>query len=267
MTDFVVVPQWQGSASSRAMRLIDGALAIAGDLPRSATTIVAAPEEAGDALGTGVRRLSALRAAARAHAEAARPATGRVVTIGGDAGVGTVAALHGAGEGSAVLWLSAQPSLHDVESSPTGAYASMAARALVDPAIPPLGASTVLPATHVVIAGARDAAPAEIAAADALGVTLLPTVEIEPIVAAISAARPSSLHIHVGVDVLDPAAIAGVTDPVPFGPDAAALIGAIRAARETAPAGSASLTGFSPATPDAAADDMGTLLRIIGALA
>jgi succinyl-CoA synthetase alpha subunit len=30
---FLVVPQWQGSGSARAMRLVDGAEAIGGDLP------------------------------------------------------------------------------------------------------------------------------------------------------------------------------------------------------------------------------------------
>ena len=43
MTRFVVAPQWQGSPSARAMRLIDGAEAIAGDLPRSALTRIEVP--------------------------------------------------------------------------------------------------------------------------------------------------------------------------------------------------------------------------------
>ena len=38
---FVVVPQWQGSGSSRAMRLVDGAEAIRGDLPSASTRSVA----------------------------------------------------------------------------------------------------------------------------------------------------------------------------------------------------------------------------------
>ncbi|RIJ25759.1 arginase family protein, partial [Clavibacter michiganensis subsp. insidiosus] len=53
---FVVVPQWQGSGSSRAMRLADGAEAIRGDLPASATHVVDVPVEAGESLGTGVLR-------------------------------------------------------------------------------------------------------------------------------------------------------------------------------------------------------------------
>ncbi|MGN6126684.1 MAG: arginase family protein, partial [Humibacter sp.] len=57
---FLIVPQWQGSSSSRAMQLIDGATAIAGDLPASATTFVDVPMEAGESLGTGVHRLSSI---------------------------------------------------------------------------------------------------------------------------------------------------------------------------------------------------------------
>jgi flavin reductase (DIM6/NTAB) family NADH-FMN oxidoreductase RutF len=57
---FVVVPQWQGSVSARAMRLLDGAEAIRGDLPVSATTLVDVPIEAGDSLDTGIHRFSSL---------------------------------------------------------------------------------------------------------------------------------------------------------------------------------------------------------------
>ena len=60
MTRFLIVPQWQGSPAARAMLLTDGAAAIAGDLPRRDTTVLDVPLEAGDALGTGIRRLSAL---------------------------------------------------------------------------------------------------------------------------------------------------------------------------------------------------------------
>ena len=44
---FLIVPQWQGSGSSRAMRLADGAAAIRGDLPAAATLDIEVPVEAG----------------------------------------------------------------------------------------------------------------------------------------------------------------------------------------------------------------------------
>jgi arginase len=43
MTRFFVVPQWQGSPAARAMHLVDGAEAIAGDLPRASTARVEVP--------------------------------------------------------------------------------------------------------------------------------------------------------------------------------------------------------------------------------
>jgi arginase len=71
MVRFLVIPQWQGSPAPRAMLLTDGASAISGDLPRAATTVLDVPVEAGESLGTGVRRLSALlrtpRTRPRAH--------------------------------------------------------------------------------------------------------------------------------------------------------------------------------------------------------
>ena len=45
---FLVVPQWQGSGSDRAMRLVEGAEAILADLPAAATERVDVPLEAGD---------------------------------------------------------------------------------------------------------------------------------------------------------------------------------------------------------------------------
>ena len=43
MTRFLIVPQWQGSPAARAMHLVDGAEAIAGDLPRARTVRVEVP--------------------------------------------------------------------------------------------------------------------------------------------------------------------------------------------------------------------------------
>lgn len=60
MSQFLIVPQWQGSPSARAMLLTDGAAAIAGDLPRKDTTLLDVPLEAGESLGSGVLRLSSL---------------------------------------------------------------------------------------------------------------------------------------------------------------------------------------------------------------
>src|SRR3712207_609070 len=93
---FVVVPQWQGSSSSRSMRLIDGAEAIRGDLPTGATTVVEVPLGAGDAVGTGVHRFSSLAVVRERLRQtlAGLPDGDVPVVIGGDCGVELGAVEH-----------------------------------------------------------------------------------------------------------------------------------------------------------------------------
>lgn len=275
MTRFVVVPQWQGSASARAMRLIDGAHAIAGDLPRAATAIAAVPLEAGEGLGTGVRRWGSLRQSARAQLEAGRAPVGeRTVTIGGDAGVASTAALamlaDTAVDSSAdavVVWFAAHPGLHDPSSSPTAAYESMSVRALIDDAVPAPLRNAALPADRLLLAGARAADEHEDAVAAEHGVVVHRGVDPEAIGAAVAALAPRAVFVHVALDVLDPAAITGVTSPEPFGADPATLVRAIAEIGRAAPISGSAITGFAPASPDAAVLDLGTVLRIVGALA
>lgn len=275
MTSFVVVPQWQGSASSRAMQLVDGANAIAGDLPRARSAIVDVPLEAGEALDSGVRRLSSLHRSARAQLDALAGSAAPVVTVGGDGGVATTSALFAAGAargvidpGVVVVWLSAHAAMHDPESSPSGAYETMAARALVD-ASAPLPADSPLAPDRLLLAGVRAIDPAEDTAIERLGVGLLAVDDLTPdaLAEAVAARGATGAFVHVALDVLDPSALSGLSDPVPFGIDVAALTACIAAVRATAPLVGAAVTGFSPASPDAAVDDLGAILRIIGALA
>ena len=83
MTRFIVAPQWQGSSSSRAMQLIDGAQAIAGDLPRASCTTVEIPLEAGESVETGVLRFSTLRRTRELVDLELAPLTEPVMLIGG----------------------------------------------------------------------------------------------------------------------------------------------------------------------------------------
>src|SRR6188508_1950027 len=96
MTRYLVVPQWQGSPSSRAMQLIDGAQAIAGDLPRSSTTILDVPMEAGEELGTGIHRASALQRIREQIGLALESLDDVVLTVGGDCGVALEPIAHAA---------------------------------------------------------------------------------------------------------------------------------------------------------------------------
>lgn len=270
MTRFIVVPQWQGSPSSRAMRLIDGAEAIAGDLPRSAVTRIEVAAEAGEALGTGIRRLSTLTRVRDAITAALAESDETAIVIGGDCAVALPAITHAAGRHSdlAVVWFDAHADLHTEDSSPSGALAGMALRAVSTPGT--FAPTAAVPASRVVLAGARTFDDAEAAHRDSGGVhhlTASALTDPTALAAAVAATGAAAVHIHVDLDVLDPAGIAGVLEPVPFGVSAGELTAAIGALRAQLPLVGASIAGFAPASPDAAVDDLGTILRVVGALA
>ncbi|GEK85036.1 arginase family protein [Microbacterium aerolatum] len=265
MARFLVVPQWQGSPSTRAMLLVDGASAIAGDLPRNATTVLDVPLEAGESLGTGVHRLSSLQRIRAMVAEAMTPDT---VIIGGDCSV-TVAALDTIDrEDLAVVWCDAHPDLHTDETSPSGAFSGMALRAVLGEGEPQLALSPGLPAERVIVVGARvldDAEQEPLSRLTRLSVADL--AEPDVLADAVAASDAARVWIHIDVDVLDPAEIAGVSTAAPFGASAAALAAAIRALRARVPLAGATISGFAPRTPLDAVEDLGAILRLVGAVA
>lgn len=273
MTRFVVVPQWQGSPSSRAMQLIDGAQAIAGDLPRAATTVLEVPIEAGEALGTGVRRLSSLLRIRSLVAEAIAGWDEHVLVVGGDCGI-AIAPVARAVERHprlALVWIDAHPDLNAADTSPSGAFAGMVLRAILGegPDGLALDAGAVAP-SRVVLAGARSFDAAEQSFVDDNGIAVVaPTALADPeaLVAAVRATGADAVYLHVDVDALDPAAIAGNAHPEPFGIPLGELTAAISRLRAAFPLAGASIAGYSPASPAVADDDLGALLRLVGALA
>ncbi|MCR2813510.1 arginase family protein [Microbacterium sp. zg.Y1090] len=271
MTRFIVVPQWQGSPSARAMLLVDGAEVIAGDLPRSACTRIDIPLEAGESLGTGVHRLSALARIQALVTEALAPLAEPAVVVGGDCAVAVPAIGHAAQRhpNLAVVWLDAHPDLHDPASSPSGAYAGMALRAVLGDGERALPAGAV-PAERVVLAGAREVDAAEAAYLEASPLTVLAAdalADPDALADAVAATGADAVYVHVDLDVLDPAAIIGVSSAVPFGVEVPQLVASLARLRNRIPLVGASLAGFAPVTPAAAVDDMGAILRVIGALA
>lgn len=270
MTRFVVVPQWQGSPSTRAMALVDGADAIAGDLPSAACLRVEVPFEAGETLDTGVRRASTLRRLRERVDETLADLDGeRVLVVGGDCGVAIPSISRVADDDLAVVWFDAHGDLHSPATSPSGAFAGMALRGVLGEcaaglSLPP-GAVTP---DRVVLAGARALDDEERDFAEAEGIRHLgPRSTGEQIAEAVAATGAKRVYIHVDLDVLDPAHMAGVADAQPFGLDAAALVDAITAIRAVLPLAGSTLTGFAPASPAHAVDDLGTILRVVGALA
>jgi len=270
MTRFVVAPQWQGSSSSRAMQLVDGAEAIAGDLPRTATVVVEAPVEAGDAQGTRVHRLSALVRIRDRIEEAVRAGDEPAVTVGGDCGVALGAVSAVAGDDLAVVWIDAHPDLNTPESSPSGAFTGMVLRAIAGEGVPALRLEPGIPPSRLVLAATRAWDPEEEAFVAAHGIRVLSAADLaspDALADAVVSTGATRVHVHIDLDALDPAEIVGVAQPVPFGARTADVVASVRRLRERVPLAGATLTEFSPSSPDAAVDDLGTILRLIGALA
>ena len=282
---FLVMPEWQGSPSSRAMQLAEGAELLRGDLPTAATRDVPVPLEAGDAMGSPVARLSSLlgarRAAAAALAEAADAGDGATpIIVGGDcatsvAGLEFAVRRHGA-ERLAVLWCDAHPDLQHPSTSPSGAASGMALRHALGEGDEDLASAHPLDPGRLLLLGARAADPEEDEAIERLGLAALPVMDPDApddpgALAAAVADRlaelgASRLYVHVDLDVLDPAEFAAVHSPVPFGLSVAQLTAAIRAAVATLPLAGASICEFAPADAAAGADDLPTVLRLLAAL-
>jgi len=252
------------------MRLSDGAEAIRGDLPTASTRVVDVPMEAGDELGSGLPRLGSLQLVRDRVREALENVDGWPLLIGGDCGAELAAVERAAGDGTvAVVWFDAHPDLNTPESSTTGAFGGMVLRTLLGDGVPALVPSTPIDPRLVVIAGSRSTDDSEeqyllSSPIARLGAEQLATPDA--LLAAVEATGATSVYLHIDLDVLDPAELAGLSDPVPFGVTAAALVQSIKAVKARFPLVGAGITGFSPATAEAAADDLPTILRIIGAL-
>ncbi|WP_419818630.1 arginase family protein [Glaciibacter flavus] len=266
---FVVIPQWQGSVSARAMRLADGADAIRGDLPASATRVVEVPVGAGEALGTGVHRYSSLLRVAEHAREELAAVAGQAVVIGGDCAV-TLPAIERAlatDADTTVLWFDAHPDLNTAETSPSGAFGGMVLRALLGDGPEGLVPSTPLSPARVVLCGVRDIDPGEEEYLQNAGITLLDVDQLTDADALLAAlGDTSSVYLHIDLDVLDPATIAGLDYPMPFGLSVESLTALIAAVKGRASVLGATIAGFAPASPADAADDLPSILRIIGAI-
>lgn len=252
------------------MRLAEGAEAIRGDLPAASTVTVDVPLGAGSSQGTAVHRLSSLEQVRDRMVQALDALTGTVITVGGDCGVdlASIAHANGRNESMAVLWLDAHPDLNTPESSPSGAFTGMVLRTLLGEGTPSLVPEVAVDAARTILVGIRSLDDGEndyLGSSDVrvLGVQDASAASVAKVLAD-SGAR--SVYIHIDLDVLDPAEFGGVSDPMPFGLSLATLLDVIGAARAALPLAGAGIAGFAPASADAASDDLGSILRILGAL-
>jgi arginase len=256
------------------MRLADGANAIAGDLPAAATTPVEVRIEAGESLGTGVPRYSSIHAIAKQVRDALDTFADdeTVFLIGGDCGADLATASRAAERHDDLLmvWFDAHGDLNTPDSSPSGTFSGMILRTLLGD-----GAEGLVPAPapftpqRVVHAGARALDDAEAEYLSSSGIRSLAVDELatpDAIVAAVQATGAARIYLHVDLDVLDPSVIEGVGYPEPFGLGVEQLTAAIRALRARFELVGGAVTGFAPASPEAAASDLAAILRVLAAL-
>lgn len=268
---FLFAPQWQGSGSTRALQLGDGAEAIRKDLPASRTTIIDVPLGAGESLGSGIRRFSSIQAVRDRIADVLADIDGPVITIGGDCGVDLAPVAHANAnhsDGVALVWFDAHPDMNTPESSPSGAFHGMVLRTLLGEGFPSLVPDNPLRSERVVLAGARAFDAPEATAVAERGIPILPPAEVSPesLVRAVEATGATAVYFHIDLDVLDPAEFSSLGFPEPFGLSVATLLESIRALTARFALAGASICEFAPPAPENASDDLPTILRIIGAL-
>jgi arginase len=251
------------------MRLVDGARAIAGDLPSSATVVIEVPLEAGEAQDSGVARFTSLQLVRDRQAQALADVPDWALTIGGDCAVELASVSHVSDPGDvALVWFDAHPDLNTPESSPSGAFHGMVLRTLIGDGPAGLVPARPLAPERVILLGTRSFDEPEDAYLAGSGIAVLGAHELDAadVIAAIEASGASSVYIHVDLDVLDPAEIDGIGYPEPFGISAAKLIELIKTIKGSYPLAGAGITEFAPSSPEKAADDLPTILRIVGAL-
>ncbi|MCU1528767.1 MAG: hypothetical protein JWP75_2530 [Frondihabitans sp.] len=257
------------------MRLSDGANAIFGDLPSRSSTMVEVPVGAGDALGTSIHRLSAVSTVAERLVAELSTSDETALVVGGDCGIEFGAVSHALRDDTCVVWFDAHPDLHSPETSESGAFSGMVLGALLGRANAELesgGLTVSAPAlvpSRVVLVGTRTFDEAEDAYIDEVGVHSVSAFDLNPqdVVDAVAATGAASIYIHIDLDVLDPSDFDGLLDPQPFGLLPATLVSTITALRARFDLVGAGICSFAPSTLEAAGDDLGTILRLVGALA
>ena len=206
---FFVIPEWQGSGSSRAMRLAEGADHIRAELPVKATTVIGVPPEAGSDEGSGILRLSSLRAVRDATSAALKTATGRLIIIGGDCGVDLAGIQHAqaSNERLAVIWLDAHADLNTATSSPSGAFHGMVLRSLLGDGSEVLLAGEPIDPALLILAGTRALDDDELAFINKTPLTMISpdALTADSIRDALQTCGATAVYLHVDLDILDPA--------------------------------------------------------------
>lgn len=267
--NFFVVPQWQGSGSSRAMQVAQGAEAISADLPSGKTVVVPVPLGAGNDQGSGVRRLSSIDAVQNELRAALAATDGVPLVVGGDCGVELGAISHAAHRHKlAVVWFDAHADLNSPGSSASGAFHGMVLRTLLGEGPEVLLPESPLQPERVFLVGTRalDDAEQQYIVDSGIRSFTPDALNAGALASALRESGADAVYLHIDLDVLDPGEFSSLGHPEPFGVTLAALIDLVREAKAALPMVGAGLTEFAPGSPEQADEDLPAILRIIGAL-
>ncbi|MDT0342082.1 arginase family protein [Streptomyces litchfieldiae] len=259
MTTVLCVPQWQGSASSKAPRLMAGARRAAELVPAQAVVTVPVLENGGEK-AAGIRALDVLVENQRLTREALAGIEGRVITVGGDCAVdiAPIAAAHARyGDRLTVLWIDAHPDVYSPVTLPSGAFHGMVVRALLGDGPAGLTPDRPLAPEQVIIAGERAGDASE---HEYLAKTGLRRYGVEDLERVLDGLR-GPVYVHVDLDVLEPTVFGSTCYPEPDGVRPQRLIDLIDNVDEIV---GAAITEHAP-SGDAVNDAEAEVIRRLGA--
>jgi arginase len=215
VTTVLCVPQWQGSASAGAPRLMDGARRAAGLVPAGAVVTVPVLETAGEK-AAGIRALDVLVENQRLTREALAGIEDRVITVGGDCAVDIApiaAARARYGDRLTVRWIDAHPDVYSPQTLPSGAFHGMVVRALLGDGPAGLAPDQPLAPRQVIIAGERAGAVSEHEYLAQAGVRRYGVDDLEKVLEGLR----GPVYLHVDLDVLEPTVFGSTCYPEPGG--------------------------------------------------
>jgi len=215
MTTVLCVPQWQGSASRNASRLVAGARRTAELVAADALVTVPVLETSADK-ENGIRALDVLLENQRLTGEALAGIDDVVITAGGDCGVdlapiAAAGARHG--ETLTVLWFDAHPDCYTTQTLPSGAFHGMVVRTLLGDGPAALTPERLLAPAQVILAGVRTGDATEYEYIERTGIRMVGVDDIESVLDGLT----GPVYVHIDLDVIDPAEFGSVCYPEPDG--------------------------------------------------
>lgn len=261
MMTVLCVPQWQGSASSGAMRLMAGARRAAALVPADAVVTVPVHETGGEK-ADGIRALDVLVENQRLIQKALAGIDDRVITVGGDCAVDIApiaAARARYGDALTVLWIDAHPDVYSPRTLQSGAFHGMVVRALLGDGPAGLTPEQPLAPQQVIITGER---AGDVSEHEYLAKTGLRRHGVEDLERALDGLH-GPVYVHIDLDVLEPTVFGSTCYPEPNGVQPQRLIDLVSQVDDII---GAAITEHAPSGDDVDAGEAEVIRRLGAAL-